>query len=221
MGASVEFSNPSTGRRVLRQDRHEAGNDQREFAVRLVVEGEPDLAGAGLFDPGDLRHACIEGRAALLGQQLIGEDHVLRRDGFAVRPFRGGIDREFDPRTVVGHGHGLRQQAIEREGLVGAARHQRFEYQLAVFGVPHAPRRRSHRIQHERIEGIEGAGHAMSDLATLRRFRIDVGKVAEIRRQGRLAQHRDRVDRLLLRMGIHRKQCDERRKQGHHSRPVP
>ncbi len=97
---------------------------------------------------------------------------------------RRRIERESDvaPRIV-----GLdraRQQTVERERLVVAARHQ------ALDDIA-ADRLHGETLDDQRIEAVEGAEHALGQPAALRRIGIDVGQRGEIARQRRRAVHGD------------------------------
>ena len=138
---------------VLRQDRHQA-EDQRQFAV--VAAGEVEAHGArietlGLADLGVI--GAVIG-PAVIAQQLPGKHDVVGRHRRAVGKMRRGIEPERDvaPRVV-----GLdraREQAVEREGLVIAARHQAFEHVAA-------DRLHGEALDDERIEAVERAEHAL------------------------------------------------------------
>lgn len=103
--------------RMFRQHREQA-EDQRRFAVGLVVEGETHAVLADLLHFGDDVEAVGEGHAALVAHQLEGEHHVLGRHRLAIGPFRLRIEVELDEAPVVIPFDRLGKQAVEREGLV-------------------------------------------------------------------------------------------------------
>ena len=126
---------------------------------------------------------------AFVAQQLPGEDDVLDGDRFAVGEFGRGID-------VEGHVAALRigldragDQAVKRERLVIAARHQALDHVAA-------DRRRGDSFDDERIEAVECAEHALHQAAALGRGRIGIGQAGETRGQCRLAMHGDGVSGL-------------------------
>ncbi len=170
---------------MLRQDRHQA-EDQRQFAV--VAAGEVEAHGArietlGLADLGII--GAVIG-PAVIAQQLPGEHDVVGRDRRAVGKMRRGVEPERDvaPRVV-----GLdraREQAVEREGLVIAARHQTFEHVAA-------DRLHGEALDDERIEAVERAEHALHQRSALGRVGIGVGRGDKILRHGRGAMHGDGV----------------------------
>ncbi len=90
-----------------------------------------------------------------------------------VAALRVGLDRAGD-------------QAVERERLVVAARHQAFDHVAA-------DRRRSDTSDDEGIEAVEGAEHALHQAAALGRVRVGVGQAGEACRQRGLAMHRQRM----------------------------
>ena len=83
----------------------------------------------------------------------------------------------------------FRQQGVERERLVIAAREQAFDLIAAQV-------RRRDAAHDQRVEAVEGAEHAMYQLAAFRRARIGVSGRQEVRPPGRLAVHGERVMRF-------------------------
>ena len=184
------------------------GDDQRKLAVGVLVEVEPDGAVAGLLDILYTRRAPVEGRAALLGEKLVGEDDVLGRHRNPVGPARVLIERELDPGAFLVGLHLFRQQPVHGERLVARAQQQRFIDQVAEHRVPDAARRGAHRLEHERVQAVEGADHAIGDRSVPGGVGIGVGKVLVIGRQGRLAMHGDAVS------GFGQGRRDQQRERG-------
>ncbi len=149
-----------------------------------------------LLDAGDLGVVGLVVGPALVAQDLHREDHVVDGDRRAVGEFGLGVEGELDPGAVGRRLHRLGDQAVEREGLVGAALQQRLEDQPAEHRIGQAARRGEAALDDERIEAVEGADDAVGDLAALGRIRIGVGQVVEVRRQGRIADHGDAVHGL-------------------------
>ena len=143
-----------------------------------------------------LLHAVAVGRAALLGEDLVGEEHVLGRHRLAVRPFGIRVEIECRLPAIGPDVDDFGQQPIEREGLVGVALHQRLEDQIAEDRVDHAARGGAQALDDERVEVVEAADHAIGDAAALRGVRIDVGEMREVGRQRRFALHGDGMHRL-------------------------
>ena len=197
--------------RMLRHDRRHR-DDERKFPVRQVVEGELDAVVAGLLQLGDLLHAIRIGRAALVGEDIVGEQHVVGRDRLAVRPFRFRIEMELDRLAVVAHIGRVGEQAVEREGLVHVALHQRLEDQIAEDRVDHAACRGTQAFQDERVEVVERPDHAIGDRAALGRLRVGIVEMGVVRRQRRLALHGD---------GIARPGCRRREGRNHKSGGQP
>ena len=77
-----------------------------------------------------------------------------------------------------------RQQAVERERLVVAARHQ------ALDDVA-AHRLQGETLDDERIEAVERAEHALDDPPALGRVGIGIGQRGKVVRHGRRAMHGD------------------------------
>ena len=101
-------------------------------------------------------------RPAFVAQQLPGKNHVVGRHRRAVGKARRRIEREGD---VAARGIGLDafgEQAVERERLVIAARQQALDHVAADIG-------RRQALDDERIETVEGAEHALHQLAAFGR----------------------------------------------------
>ena len=182
-GAKLVFSKVVGIDQMARQHRHQA-HDQRHLAVAARIEGELDLAVAGLLH---LRHLLIVGavvRAPVIAQQLEGEDHVVDGDRLAVGEFRLGVERELDEAPVVRRLDAFGDQAIEAERLVVSAREQAL---IDIF----ADAFRAHALDDQRIEAVEGAAFGEDKPPALRRIGIGVGKMREARRLRRFAMHGD------------------------------
>ena len=96
-----------------------------------------------------------------------------------------GIEGELDPAPVCRRLDRFRQQAIEGEGFVGAARQEALDDEIAEDRVAEAARRGRAALDDEGVHAVVGADDAIGDLAALRRVRIGIGKVLEVRRQRR------------------------------------
>ena len=110
-----------------RQDRHQA-EDQRQLAVVGAAEIEPHRERVGRLGLCDLGIILPVIGAALVAQQLPRKQHVLRRDRLAVGEARLGVEVEGDIAARVVGLDALGQQAVERESLVIAARHQALDH---------------------------------------------------------------------------------------------
>ena len=82
----------------------------------------------------------------------------------------------------------MRDQRIEREGLILRTRHQ------ALENIADESLRRRPRLQIEGIKAIEGPRQTDAEPAALGRLRIDVGKMIEAGRQRRVAMHGEAMD---------------------------
>ena len=114
--------------------------------------------------------------------------------GNAVGETRRRIEPEGDvaPRIV-----GLdraRQQTVERERLVIAARHQAFDHVAA-------DRLHGEALDDEGIEAVEGSKHALHQPAALRRIGIGIGQHGKAVRHCRRAVHGDGMSRFRRRGG--------------------
>ena len=171
-------------------------DDQRCFAIGLVVEGEPYRMLAHLLQFRDEIEPLAEGYAALVAQQLEGEDHIVRGHGLAIGPARLRVEVELDKGAILVPFHRFGEKPVERKGFVAGALHQRFENQIAVLRVPHAARRGAHAFENERVEIVEGAHHAIGDAAALFHVRVHVREVGEASGQGGFAVHGNAVQRF-------------------------
>ena len=146
-------------------------------------------------------------RPAVVAQQLPGKHDVVGSDRHAVGKMRGRIEGEGDVASRIVGFDRSRQQAVERERLVVAARHQAFDYIAA-------DRLQRVALDDQRIEAVESAEHALDDAAAFRRIRIGIGHGREIVRQSRRAMHGDGVSRR----GVSRRQTKAGTKAGKHNR---
>ena len=171
-----------------RQDRHD-----RERQRQLAVVGAGKVISHGpVIRRVDAFHQRKGGallRAPLGLEQVEGEHDVGRGDWRSVRELGGRIEMEDD---LVARRIGfdaLRDEAIERERLVGGARHQR------LIDVADEALRCRQSLDVVRVQAVEGAEISEVEGAALGRLRIDVRQVVEVGRQGRLAMHRNRARR--------------------------
>ena len=170
---------------MLRQDRHQA-EDQRQFAVVGAGEVKAHRERVERLGLGDLGVILPVVGAALVAQQRPGEQHVLGGDRLAVGEAGAGIEAEGDIAPRVVGLDALGEQAVKREGLVIAARHQALDHEAADLLHGKTP-------DDQRIEAVEGAEHAPDQPAALGRIGIGIGHMGEIGRQRRRAMHRDGV----------------------------
>ena len=127
---------------------------------------------------------------AVIAQQLPREHHVVGGDGTGRRKMpRAGLSAKVTKLRAASVSTDFGQQAIQRERLVIAARHQALDHVAADI-------RRREPFDDQRIEAVEGAENALHQPAAFGRVRIDVGKRRKIRRQGRFAMHGDGMARL-------------------------
>ena len=185
---------------MLGQYRHQA-EDQRQLAVVGATEVEPHRERVGRFGLCDLGIILAMVGTALVAQQSPGKQHVLGEHRLAVREARPGIEMEGDVAPGVVGLHALGQQAIEREGLVIAPRHQAFDHEASDLLHGEAP-------DDQGVEAVEGAENALHQPATLRRIGIGIGHMGEIGRQGRRAMHGDGVTFLRRRPAGVRRERD-------------
>jgi len=101
--------------------------------------------------------------------------HVRGGYGIAVREPRTVVEAESDGELVRGELQVFRQQAVDRERLVFALYHQRFEHEIGQ-------RARRRALQRVRIELVETAKRGEKQLAAFGRRRIDVIEVGVVRR---------------------------------------
>ena len=172
--------------RVPRQHRHQA-EDQRQLAVGGAAEIEPH--GERVRAPRPWRpwnntggDWAGPGRAAA-SQENSTSSAVT---GLPSEKRAAGVEAEGDIAARVVGLDAPGEQAIEREGLVIAARHQAFDHKTPDLLDGDA-------ADDEGIEAVEGSKQAPDQPAALRRIGIGVGHVRETGRQGRFAVHRERV----------------------------
>ena len=184
---------------VFRQYRHQR-DDQRQFAVAAFGKIEPHGARIENLGLGDLGIVGAVIRPAVIAQKLPREGDVLGGDRRAVGKMRRRIEREGHEAARIVGVDGARQQAVERERLVIAARHQ---------ALDHVAADRLHReaLDDHRIEAVEGAEHALDQPAALGRVGVGIGKRDKAVSHGRFAVHGDSMSRFRQR----------RRRQGNHA----
>ena len=165
---------------VLRQDRKLA-HDLRELAVFLLVEGEGDLALAGLLCVTDV--LVVQGVLRVVGLQgFEGEDHIHGRHRLAVVPARLRAQPIGDGGEIGRVAHGFRQEAVFGSDFIERARHQRVVDQAdAVLDL-------SLHAGNGQVEIIERALGPKPDDAALRRVWVDVIEMLEAGRILRLAE---------------------------------
>ena len=171
--------------RVPRQDWHQA-EDQRQLAVTGAAEVEPNRERIGRLGLRDLGIILPVIRAALVAQQLPRKQDVVRRDRLAIGEARFGVEVEGDIAARVVGLDAFRQQAIERESFVIAARHQALDHKAPDLLNGEA-------ANDQGIEAVEGSEDPPDQPPTLRRIGIGVGHMREVGRKGRCAVHRQRV----------------------------
>ena len=112
---------------------------------------------------------------------------------------------EGDGAAVLRNLDAFRNQSVECERLVAAARHQALVHVLANVTGGHAP-------DDESIEAVEGAERTQHEPAALRGGGIGIGKMLEPRRMLRRSMHGDGVHRLGLNRGAevqaNEEECD-------------
>ena len=178
---------------MLRQHRHQA-EDQRKLAI-VAGELETDRIRSDRLRLDHLAVIDAVVRASLVAQQLPREQDVVGRDRLAVGKSRGRIELErHEAARAVGN-DAARNQSVERERLVEAARHQALDDMAAddecATRRPHPQGRKA--LHDERVEAVEGAEHTLDQPAALGRGWIDVAEMRKPLRQRRLAVHGDRV----------------------------
>ena len=166
----------------------ELPQDQRQFMVLGRLEVEHDFA--VVLDSHVLHIRIIR---AIGGQPLL--DQRAERPGDILgRHRRAVVEPGFRPqrigdRQVIGrHVHRLAQMAIHRRRLVVIDGHQR------VIDLPHARRRAA--ADDEPVEAVERAQRAAHHRAALRRIRVGIREMREIRRQLRRPEQRQAVGRF-------------------------
>ncbi len=147
--------------------------------------------------------------AALVAQQGPGEQHVRGRDRLAIREASAGVEMKRDVASSVVGLDAFRQQSVESESLVIAARHQAFDDEPPDLLHREAP-------DNKRVEAVKGAEGAPDQPAALRRVGIGIGHMGEIGRNRRGAMHGDRIafGGLGLAGARHRRQAERDREAG-------
>ena len=145
--------------------------DQRQFAIAGLVEGEGHFARRGDFGRGDigivLRAVRID-----LDQLLEGPDHVFGRHRFAVVPFGIRIHAEGHSAIIRGDLQRLGQMHVIGVILVQRGGHQR---------LVEEPDATCHfALGQDGIEGIEPAEIAQPHGATLGRVDIDIVEIGVV-----------------------------------------
>ena len=123
---------------------------------------------------------------ALVAQQLPRKQDIAGRDRLAVGEARFGVEVEGDIAARVVGLDAFRQQAIECESLVIAARHQALDHK-----APHLLN--GDAANNQGIEAVEGSEDTPDQPPALRRIGVGVGHMREIGGKGRCAVHRQRV----------------------------
>ena len=186
---------------VLRQDRQEAADQQRQLPVRAVGEDELDRT---LAQVRDLHHLLVGGARvgpAMGAYGLQAEDDVVHGHRRAVGEARLGPERERHPGAVLGHLDRLGEQAIQGEGLVPDPLQQGLGVEVGAGG--------GRALDDVAVQGIERTDDGQAQGAALGRVGIDVVQVAEVGRVFGLAVHGDAV--LGLGGGADRKGHGQRR----------
>ena len=122
-------------------------------------------------------------------EKIEGEQHVGCTHRYAVRKPRPRVEAEDDVGMGIVGLDRLGDQAIECEGFIEGAQHQRLEY------VADETLRRGSCTQVIRIEAVERPFLGERQMASFRRLRIGVGKAREVGGQRRLAMHSNGVGR--------------------------
>ena len=176
-------------RRVERRRQHRQRGDDLRQVARLVALEDVAHRVRPVGDHVDhiaQRQAIL--RMPLLLERLEREHDVVRRHRRAVGELGLGPQVERD-RQAVGRPHRrARDQAVDGIRLVVGAHHQAVEQQRqALRGVA---------LQDEGVEAVERqrrAGAHLRDAPALRRVRIDVVEMLEVRRILQVAEGRDAV----------------------------
>ena len=189
--------------RMLRQDRQQR-QQQRQFAIGLVVEGQPHAVLADLLHLGDDVDPALVERPPLVAQQLQRKDHVVLGDRRAVGEFGARVERELDIGAVGVGVDRLGDQRIERESFIARARHQRLEDIVAEGSVEQAARGVA--LDDEGVQAVERSLPGIVDPPALGCIGIGVGEMREIGRQRRVAMHGDRVRRGAECQRLHEQQ---------------
>ena len=153
----------------------ELADDVGQLAIARLVEGERDLTVARLLHLDDV--LVVEGlaRVALLlvGEHLERPDDVVRGDRLTVVPSGVLAQAVGDGGIVGGEFQRLGDQSVFRRWFVERTGHQRV--------VDEAEPERRRPLGRDDVQGIERAGVRQADQPALRRIRIDVVEVLEIR----------------------------------------
>jgi hypothetical protein len=185
---------------MLGQNRHK-GQDQRQLAILCLRKIEADRLRILDLDRGNLAISSALGRPALFLQKRETEFDIGCRDRLAVRKPGCGIKPESDEAALLIPFDAFGKQAVEREGLVPIAEHQR----LYDIGHKHG---RGITPHDQRIDRGEGLGLAEHDAPAFGSLRVDERQMRKVLCQFRFAMHGDAVHRL----GMHGccSQCGDR-----------
>jgi hypothetical protein len=173
---------------VAGEHRHQS-EDERQLAIFAAGKVEAHGTLADRFGLGDLGVVGAMVGASFVAQKLPGEDHVLDRDRLAVGEPRRRVEMKGDVAALRVGLDRARDQAIEREGLVVAARHQALDHVAT-------DRRRGDALHDEGIEAVERAEHALHEAPAPGGGGIGIGQPGKARGQRRLAVHGDTVSRF-------------------------
>ena len=173
--------------RMFRQHRHD-GEDQRQFAV--AGAGDVEAHGVGVRRVDGFHHLIGAAllRPALALQQFEGKQHIFGSDRPAIGEMRARIEMKNQMRARRIDVDRLRDQRIEREGLILRTRHQ------ALENIADQPLRRRSRFQVEGVKAVVGPRQADAEPAALGRLRIGVGEMIEAGRQRGVAMHGEAMD---------------------------
>ena len=181
-------------RRVVgaRQDR-QAGDEQRHVAAAFLGKAHDHHVLVGRFDRGQVAQELADDRMALRLEGGEREHDVLGADAAAVVEARLGAQEKAIGQAVGGNGDRTGGEPVHRVRLVGCARHQRREGELHPL--------RAVALEDEGVERVEGQeilvelprrSH-LGEGSALRRVRIDIVEMAEVRRVFQVAERRHAV----------------------------
>ena len=122
----------------------------------------------------------------MIAQQGPGKHHVLGSHRLPVGEARFGIETKRNVASAVIGLDAPRQEAVERERLVIAPRHQAFDHETPDLLDGDAP-------HDQGVKAVERPQNALHEPPALGRIRIGIGHMGEIGRQGRGAVHGDGV----------------------------